>query len=280
MRNSFKDSRVGLIVALGVLLVALWLVVAYGAYEDAKRAKYEVSIRPGAVTYGTRSTAVIPMVSTPTRHSVPMISGGTIRSYAHYGHATMPSTTSGSGYRLHTTSSATVHSIGSGGGGGGGVSSSPSGGWGGASRGINYGSVSYSMPSFALATPLYTTVKAEQTQQVALAAAPGRNGRVRRVHDNGDGGYDGDYNGEKYNEQWWSEEDEEWVDNPFEGAIEVRADGTYKYVGVYGADGHWEKISDAGDPGVPVGATPWLLMLLLVGAYSIVKTMHKKQNAI
>ena len=280
MKNDLRTPKFGMVVALCVALTALWLVALYGTYEDSKREKYDVRVSPGAVTYGTHSTAIIPTVSVPMRHSsVPMISGGAVRSYAHSGHAATPSATTGSGFKMHTTSSATVHTIGSGGGSNNQSpitnhqSSSSS------SRGIQTSGVSVSIPTLTLATPTYVT-QSETFFTSSLAAAPGRNGRVRRVHDNGDGGYDGDYNGEKYNGQWWSEEDEEWVDNPFEGAIEVRADGTYKYVGVYGADGHWEKISDTGDPGVPVGATPWLLMLLLVGAYGIVKTMHKKQNAI
>ena len=117
MKNDLRTPRLGMAVALCVALTALWLVALYGTYEDSHREKYDVRVTPGAVTYGTHSTAIIPTVSVPMRHSsVPMISGGAVRSYAYSGHAATPSATSGSGFKMHTTSSATVHTIGSGGG--------------------------------------------------------------------------------------------------------------------------------------------------------------------
>ncbi len=275
MKNDLRTPRLGMAVALCVALTALWLVALYGTYEDSQREKYDVRVTPGAVTYGTHSTAIIPTVSVPMRHSsVPMISGGAVRSYAHSGHAATPSATSGSGFRLHTTSSATVHTIGSGGGSNNQSpitnhqSSSSS------ARGIQSSGVSVSMPTLALATPTYAA-QSEMSTTSALATAPGRNGHVRKVHDNGAGGMDGDYDGEPYNGQWWSSDDEEWKDEPFDGAIDIRADGTYKY-----QSGIWVKISDAGDPGVPIGTTPWLVMLLLAGVYGIAKTIRKKRNAI
>ena len=113
--KSYKltGSRVGMMIAIGVLLTALWLVAAYGTYMESQREKYDIHVSPGAVSYGTHSTATVPMVSVSRRQSLPMISGGEVRSYAHQGHASMPSAAS-SANGLYTTSSATVKNIGSG----------------------------------------------------------------------------------------------------------------------------------------------------------------------
>lgn len=265
MKYNENKSRAGLIIALVAVLAALWLAIAYGAYTESKREKYVVSVRPGNVSYGTHSTAVIPMVSPTRRSSVPMISGSTVRSYAYYGHSTMPGATSSSGYKIHTLSSATVHSIGSGGGGGGGI-----GGAGGSfssSRGIAYGGVSYSMPTLALVTPTYAS---ETSTPARMAVKP------RRVKENGDG----EYNGEPYNGQWWNEDDEEWVDEPFEGAIRYNEGVMERYEGTY-PDGSWVPVGNQNDPtNTPLGDTPWLWMILMLAAYAAYKIMRKKQNAI
>ncbi len=266
-----------MVVALCVALTALWLVALYGTYEESQREKYDVRVTPGAVTYGTHSTAIIPTVSVPMRHSsVPMISGGAVRSYAHSGHAATPSATTGSGFKMHTTSSATVHTIGSGGGSNNQSpitnhqSSSSS------ARGIQSSGVSVSMPTLALATPTYAA-QSEMLTTSAYAAAPGRNGHVRKVKPDDSEGNDGDWRNGGSND-WWYKDEGEWV-APWSGATRPNGDGNFWVWN--GTD--WILVNDQGDPvapSTPVGATPWLLMLLFVGAYGIVKTMHKKQNAI
>ncbi len=168
-----------MIVALGVLIAAIWMLAIYDTIQDAHEEKYDVSVRPGAVSYGIHSSATVPMVSSPTRHTAaPMISGSAVRSYAHYGHASMPSSAVGSGFKMHATSSATVHTVGSGNGGGGGTSSSPAGGKGG-SRGIAYGGGSVSMPSLALATTSFASSTAIST---AEAARHGAGPRLSLIH--------------------------------------------------------------------------------------------------
>lgn len=245
-------------VGLCVAVLFLWAVAVYVTYQDAKMTRYNVSIKPGAVNYGTHSTVTMPPVMrTSYRHSTPMISGDAVRAYAHTGHATMPmaSTGSSSGFRIHTTSSASVHSIGGGGSAGGGGMMSSSGGS--SSRGIRYSGGSVSMPMLAFAASSSTVSSAYPSSGLS---APG----MKKVKPNGDGGYDGEYNGEPYNGQWWNEDDEEWVDEPFVGAIRYNGDVMERYDG-----SNWVPVNNQGDPGVPVGATPWLLMALLAGAYAL-----------
>ncbi len=275
-----RAPQTGLIVSLCVALGALWLVALYGTYEESKREKYDVRVSPGAVTYGTHSTATIPMSSVSThRSAVPMISGGAIRHYAHYGHATMPSATSGSGYRLHTTSSATVHTLGSGGGGGGvgGASSSSS-----SSRGINYSGGSVSMPTLAMATSSRSSSAASLFSQSAMtttetspASSPARRGGIRRGIPSGDGSYDGEWrNGGGGDDDWYHWD--EWG-----GWIHVVIGDTRIEDGVtYEWNGTWKPVGDQGDPTnpTPLGDAPWHWMLLLMAVYGGAKVWKRNKT--
>lgn len=241
------------LVGLCAVALFLWTVAVYVTYQDAKMARYNVSIKPGAVNYGTHSTVTMPPVMrTSYRHSTPMISGDVVRAYAHTGHATMPVASNGSssGFRIHTTSSATVHSIGGGGSTGGGMMSSIGGS---SSRGIRNSGGSVSMPMLAFAASSSTVSSAYPSSGLST---PG----MKKVKPNGDG----EYNGEYYNGQWWNDDEENWVDEPFVGAIRYNGDVMERYDG-----SNWVPVNNQGDPGVPVGATPWILMLLLAGAYAL-----------
>ena len=241
------------LVGLCAVALFLWTVAVYVTYQDAKMARYNVSIKPGAVNYGTHSTVTMPPVMrTSYRHSTPMISGDVVRAYAHTGHATMPVASNGSssGFRIHTTSSATVHSIGGGGSTGGGMMSSIGGS---SSRGIRNSGGSVSMPMLAFAASSSTVSSAYPSSGLST---PG----MKKVKPNGDG----EYNGEYYNGQWWNDDEENWVDKPFVGAIRYNGDVMERYDG-----SNWVPVNNQGDPGVPVGATPWILMLLLAGAYAL-----------
>lgn len=273
MKRDSRAPQAGMIVALCVALSALWLVALYGTYEESKREKYDVRVSPGAVTYGTHSTATIPMSSVSThRSAVPMISGGAIRHYAHYGHATMPSATSGSGYRLHTTSSATVHTIGSGGGGGGigGASGSSS-----SSRGISYSGASVSMPTLAMATSTYATSRSTFTSSdETLASASSSMREVRKskpLDDGNDGDWsdDGAGDGDWY---YWDDWDGEWK-SPWEGALRIEGGITYRWNG-----SAWEVVGDQQDPGLPIGDAPWLWMLLLMAVYGGAKVWKRNKT--
>ena len=253
--NSNVQTPKSRAVLVGLCAVALflWTVAVYVTYQDAKMARYNVSIKPGAVNYGTHSTVTMPPVMrTSYRHSTPMISGDVVRAYAHTGHATMPVASNGSssGFRIHTTSSATVHSIGGGGSTGGGMMSSIGGS---SSRGIRNSGGSVSMPMLAFAASSSTVSSAYPSSGLST---PG----MKKVKPNGDG----EYNGEYYNGQWWNDDEENWVDEPFVGAIRYNGDVMERYDGL-----NWVPVNNQGDPGVPVGATPWILMLLLAGAYAL-----------
>ena len=253
--NSNVQTPKSRAVLVGLCAVALflWTVAVYVTYQDAKMARYNVSIKPGAVNYGTHSTVTMPPVMrTSYRHSTPMISGDVVRAYAHTGHATMPVASNGSssGFRIHTTSSATVHSIGGGGSAGGGKMSSIGGS---SSRGIRNSGGSVSMPMLAFAASSSTVSSAYPSSGLST---PG----MKKVKPNGDG----EYNGEYYNGQWWNDDEENWVDEPFVGAIRYNGDVMERYDG-----SNWVPVNNQGDPGVPVGATPWILMLLLAGAYAL-----------
>ena len=253
--NSNVQTPKSRAVLVGLCAVALflWTVAVYVTYQDAKMARYNVSIKPGAVNYGTHSTVTMPPVMrTSYRHSTPMISGDVVRAYAHTGHATMPVASNGSssGFHIHTTSSATVHSIGGGGSTGGGMMSSIGGS---SSRGIRNSGGSVSMPMLAFAASSSTVSSAYPSSGLST---PG----MKKVKPNGDG----EYNGEYYNGQWWNDDEENWVDEPFVGAIRYNGDVMERYDG-----SNWVPVNNQGDPGVPVGATPWILMLLLAGAYAL-----------
>lgn len=277
MKKNFNDPRGGLIIALGVLLAALWLVIAFGAYEELKREKYEVRVKPGAVTYGTHSTTTIPMSSVSThRSAVPMISGGAIRHYAHYGHATMPKMSGASNYRLHTTSSATVHSVGGGGAGGGGAYSA-GGGSSSSSRGINYSGASVSMPTLAMATSTYATSRSTFTSSdETLASASSSTRKVRKAKPS-DGGNDGDWSDDDAGDgDWWYWDDwaGEWI-GPWEGALRIDGEVTYKY-----EEGKWVPVGDQGDPTnpTPIGDAPWHWMLLLMAVYGGAKVWKRNKT--
>ena len=287
MNNQRRDSRVGMIVFLGVLLAALWGVITYGVYREAQEEmKYDVPVRPGVVNYGTRSTASVPMVTmNPRRLSAPMVSAGAVRAYAHHGHATMPKASAGTGYRIHTTSSATVHSIGSGGGNGGGISgggSSSS-----SSAGVSYGSVSVAMPVLAMATSVrssYAASTVSSPQETAsgmvasspVASSPKFGRGPRRVNANGDGEYDGEYNSSTG--KWWSDEKEDWVDSPFDGCVKYEGGVLYTYQG-----GAWVKVENQTDPTnpQPLGDMPWIWMILLLVVYiQVRKACHRRYHEI
>ncbi len=245
-------------VGLCAAVLFLWMVAVYVSYQDTKMARYDVTLKPGTVNYGTHSTVTMPPVMrTSYRHSTPMISGDAVRAYAHTGHATMPQASYGStsSFRIHTTSSATVHSIGGGGSTGGGMMSS---GGGSSSRGISYSGGGVSMPMLALASTPYT---ASNVYSASAQAAPS----MRKINpkDSGVEGDEGDwFDGEE--DGWWYYDEDGWRE-PYIG--ETRIDPVLGY-SVTWTGSTWVKSSEY-DPGVPLGATPWILMLLLACAYAL-----------
>lgn len=253
-----------MILALGAIIVAIWMLAIYGTIQEEHEKRYDVTVRPGAVSYGTHSFATMPMVSALTRHTAaPMISGSAVRSYAHYGHATMPGSAVGSGFKMHTTSSATVHTVGSGGASGG-LSSSPSGDRGASSsRGLAYGGGSVSMPTLALATTSFAS------SSVAETAGTTRYGMgPRRMPSAGDGD-EGDW--VEDTDGWWYKGEDGWVAVKLN---DTRLDPLLGYTVIWNGS-EWVKLSEY-DPGVPLGDAPWHWMLLLALGYGIAKMRRRK----
>lgn len=241
----------GMLIFLGVVLAALWLVAAYGFYKESERAKYDVSVSPGAVTYGTHSTALMPMTVSPLKHVLPMISGGEIRSYARHGHATM-SVSGGSG-SMHTTSSAKVKSIGSGGSGSSGMMTS-SGNSRSSQRGIIYSGASASVPVLAMTT---------SSQSASASATSVRHGINPRRMPSSPGEEEGDIALDS--EGTWRWNGEQWIliSNIPVGTTKIEGGRTYRWNGT-----DWEDVTDQTDPGLPIGPMPWLLMVLLAAGYA------------
>lgn len=269
MKYKLDTSRLGMLIFLGVVLAALWLVASYGFYKESARAKYDVTVIPGAVTYGTHSTALMPVTVSPMhKGSIPMLSGAAIRSYAHSGHASMPVVSANQGV-IHTTSSAKVKNIGSGMGGGGiattsGSSSNRSG------RGIQYGGGSVAMPSIAMVS------SSSMSREMTYTGPTGR----RKAKPTEDGRY-GDWsdNGAKDGD-WYFYDGDEWI-HPWEvpgGATLINPYDGKTYVWQGGSDGSWVLDTSGDFDPVPVGATPWILMLLLAAMYIVIaKRKNEKE---
>lgn len=116
--------------------------------------------------------------------------------------------------------------------------------------------------SFAVSSSPYAV-----TQTAASDASYAPHGRgIRKVHSDGMGGYDGDYNGEYYEGKWWNASDGEWVDQPFNGCKKIEGGLTYEY-----QNGAWVLIANQADPYAPIGDTPWFWILLLAAGYAALK---------
>ena len=271
MRNNnyTRPPRKGVIVFASFVFAALFIIAFIISYEQRTDLAHSVHLSPISANYGMVSTVRSSSLAVPMHSTAPLLSSGTIHAYAYSGHATMPSTGSSSGFRIHTLSSATMHSYGSSGGGGGGgavsggSSSSPS------SQTIRYNGVSVSMPSLAMTSTSRTNRIISSSAVLATETGNDshRPGQIKRVHSDGFGGYEGDYNGEPYEGQWWNSALEEWVEDPFNGAKKIDGGLTYEY-----RDGEWVLVGNQADPtNVPLGTTPWLLMILLTCVYALGK---------
>lgn len=266
MRSENNTPQARLIVALCVVIVAIWAMAVYETYSDSVREKYDVRVSPGAVTYGTHSSAITPVSMESVHHtSVPMISSGAVHSYARYGHAA--SSGAGSGYKVYTTSSATVHTVGSGGGGGvlaGNGNSSSS------SRGINYGSTTVSVPVLAMTTASYTP---QTTSPARRGVGPRRMPGITGDEEEGDAQYD-------EGKWWYWDIDAETWRTDEDPSLPVGTTRNISGYIEYWNGSKWVTMDEWLNPGVPVGDTPWHWMILMAVAYGIVKTIRRKQNAI
>ena len=253
--NYTRPPRKGVIVFVSFVFTAIFGIAFFSAYEQRTDLGHSVHLSPTSANYGTVSSVHPQALAVPMQSSAPMLSGGAIRSSAYSGHATMPKTgSSGSGFKMYTTSSASVHSIGSGGGGS--MSGSSSSG-GSSSKGIQYSGGSISMPTLALATPSY-----------GAQSFVSRGGGFRRIPGR-EGDFDTEVVTDEYGTWTWDEELKSWL--PAEGAIKIEGGKTYQYIG-----GGWVEIVDQQDPGLPIGDAPWHWMLLLAIAYVCTKVLRKR----
>ncbi len=274
MKKELKNPMVGILVFACIGLIALCSEAMTENEDIDTKGIYNVQVKPGSVTYGTHSTASVPPLAMPMqRSSAPMISGGTVRSYAHHGHATMPARSgSVSGKGLYATSSAEVRTVGSGGGAnaGGAVASSGAS----SSRGISYGGgavASVAMPVLAVNSSMMAAPVAAAESSMPSAIGP------RRAKPT-DPGYDGQWSDAGAGDGDWYYYDDwagDWIE-PWEGATRSAGVGNYwKYTG-----GEWVLVNDQGDPvnPQPLGATPWLLMMILACAYALYKYYTRVHN--
>lgn len=250
-----RPPRKRVIILASLVFAVIFSLAAYSAYVQQTDLAHSVHLSPTSANYGTLSTARPQALAVPMQSTAPLLSGGEIRSYAYNGHATMPKATSaGSGFKIHTTSSASVHSIGGGGAGGGGAFAR---GTSSSSRGMTQqaAATSVSFPSLAIASPVMRPATTSETVQQRYGIGP------RRIP-----GRDGNYDGEEVTdgEGMWIWDGEEWIKQDVlpVGTTKIEGGITYRWNG-----SEWEVIGDQQDPGVPVGNTPWLLLLFIAGIY-------------
>ena len=270
--NYTRPPRKGVIVFVSFVFAAIFGIAFFSAHEQRTDLGHSVHLSPTSANYGTVSTARPQTLAVPMQSSAPMLSGGVIRSYAYNGHASMPkASSSGSGFKMYTTSSASVHSLGSGGGGS--MSGSSSSG-GSSSKGIQYSGGSISMPTLALATPAYGA-------QSSTSARMGI-GRRRVIVDDSDGA-PGERRGDTDGSTWWYwNEDEGWVTES-EGIPNGTIWNDNGVIKTWNATtSEWEVTSGhVSDPtNVPLGDAPWHWMLLLATVYVCTKVLQKRINGL
>lgn len=270
--NNTRPPRTGVIVLASVIFLSIMVIAFLNAYEKKAQALgHTVKMSPSSVSYGTVSTArTSTPVVVPMQHTSPMMSRGISYSNVYSSYTAMSKgSSSGAGLKVYTTSSVSAPVYSNGGGNAGGGSMGSTGASHSSHRGTTrYGGVSFRMPALALATPAYASSSSSESGVSApYGAGP------RRVHPDGYGGYEGDYDGEPYDGQWWNDEIEAWVNDPFEGCVRYEGGVMQRY-----ENGGWVTVGNQGDPGVPVGATPWFLMLLLLVAYAGAKALRMQRQ--
>ena len=260
MMNKMRKPRSGSFVLLAVLSVGMLIQGAVHINREIKENKNDIGYAPAFVTYGTHSTATVPLLSAPRRTGVPMVSAAAVRHAAYAGHASVAPAAGG----IHTTSSAQVRSVGTGIGGSGVASAMTASS---AQRGITYGGASVSVPMLAINTVVASP--AQTVESGTRAAGP------RRILPNGDGSYNGETKEEGGNTYYWDEDANDgeggWINNTPVGTTKTVDGVTWEWDGT-----KWVKKTGT-DPGpsVPVGTAPWLLLVLLAALYTVRKKSRR-----
>lgn len=276
-KESLDKPRIKGLRILCIGIAAIWLVATFGVYKESKREKFDLSVKPGAVTYGTHSAPLIPMVSISSRRTtLPVVSGDEVRSSALYGHAATPSTTTGSSYRVYTTSSASARTSGGGVTGGGRSSSSSSSS---SQYGGGHAVLSMLLPSFAPSAGSISNTAVTPTNMATTSMR--MNIGPRRVNPRaGETGQPGDPPVQDTEDSdlwwWWDEDAEDWVSgDPPVGTVKEEGGVMYEWNGT-----SWIIKGQVSDLGTPVGDAPWLLLILLMTIYVTLRICKKRHIAI
>ena len=251
MKNKMRHPRSGTFMLLGVLTICLLLQGTIHVYREIDETKNDTGYAPAFVTYGTHSTATVPLVSAPRRTGVPMVSAAAVRHAAYAGHASVALAAGG----IHTTSSAQVRTVGSGIGGSGAAAAITASS---AQRGITYGGASVFVPVLAINTAVAASpaLVAESSPRAAgprrIPAAPGQ--------------WEQDGSGD-----WFIWDEGEWREAEL-GDTRTTGGVTYRYNG-----SGWDIVKDQTDPNLtaPVGTTPLLLLALLAALYTVRKKSRR-----
>lgn len=237
--SQYKLYYVGLAVVITSGVAFICGAVVSEQERESERAKYGVILTPAKVSIGTRTSAYHPSTTTqPNTTVAPMISGNTVRSMAHGGHAASPARVSSgavSSTAVGKVKTTTVSSGGNGGGGGGG-------GGGDATmytsnrRRSNASAAGASVAVGSVPMPALAKVSRSYASEVGMGAASTA---------------------------------EETLSG--KTIMSGKKDGsTPGDPGTPGEDPVW--------PPIPVGNTPWLMMMLLVAGYFSVKVIKKKSH--
>lgn len=269
-KESLDKPRIRGLRVLYIGVAAIWLVATLGVYKESKREKFDLSVKPGAVTYGTHSAPLIPMVSISSRRTtLPVVSGDEVRSSALYGHAATPSTTTGSSYRVYTTSSASARTSGGGVTGGGRSSSSSSSS---SQYGGGHAVLSMLLPSFAPSAGSISNTAVTPTNMATASMRMNIGPRRTRPDYTGTGGEEVEKDGETW---YWDEEAEDWMNITPVGTVR-EWEGYYEEWDGY----NWVRKGQVSDLGTPVGDAPWLLLILLMTIYVTLRICKKRHIAI
>lgn len=283
MKSNRNLRRLGLLRNIVILLTFIWFPIVSSASVESPFVKYEVNVKPRTTSYSTHSAAVMPsnhFIS--PRGSMPMVSGNgvcaypmlrssRVHGYAYQEHALMPTTAIGPSYRLRTTSSVAVHSIGLGGSSiGTGANRNTS-----SSHDVSYSGRTVAMPSLSMTPHAHYSGSAASPSLLSTetyAFTTSATASQRRFGSRRAPGYAGTEEGDEAEDggKYWYWDGEEWIDigDVPVGTIKIEGGVTYRWNG-----SSWEVVGDQKDPGIPVGDTPWLWMLFCVLVFYLVKSV-------
>ena len=244
---------------------------AVGDWEGITLPRYD-----GPTVYATPAqqgyTVTLPMASTSSRS---LFHHNAVTFYRTGVTTTQRVQTGHGAYRVYQTSDHEVHSIGSGSGASGTAS------FGTTNNQQSTPSASYSVPTVAMSLPSVHTrtqtladnnINRTTTSSILADAgksmAPRRAFGPRRINSDGTGEFDGEVKGDEI----WDEVLEEWVARPSNNDPHPH----YSNLVWDDAAGCWRQKSDVPEPDAPIGAIPWLMLLLAAAGYGYYVAKRKQ----